>query len=329
MDPLIAAFLFVNETRTGLSVALVKKCGSKPLVNDILTEQAQAILVVESPHHKEMAAGIPLSGVSGRVVSRVLIGMDSPVGPLCQAGQVKLSIVNTFRQPLKSDTADEQRPTLLREINSLTYREETYKDELKRIIQESQDTQMVDDYSRRVSAALAITPSKRLVLCGVIAQSFFEYAFGVHQRFFTRPFNCKVGSHEVQVLYVWHPSPKSGKDRRSTWENPDNVEAISRLKNFVSASTLLSSDPEQDSFSKGEKSMNKIVRVEVTLDDNVPEYMDGIIRCGAVQSFDAQGELIKDHQDMVDNTEYRSRNALISDIADRLKVARDIIVICE
>lgn len=284
------------------------------MVDDIITEQAQATLVVESPHRDEVAdgAGAPLSGDSGRVVSRVLVDVDYPVGPLCQDGQVRLSIVNTFGQPLQFDTVHEKRPLLLRKLNSVPYpkgRHEEYKDALKRILQECRDKHMVDDYVRRISTALAATPSKRLVICGLIAQSVFEFAFGVVPGRLARPFPCTVGSHEVQVFYVWHPSPRAGEDGISKWELPSNVEAINRLKSFASASTLL-----------------QTVRVEVMLDDTVPEDLEGIIRCGTVQSFDAVGRL-KDHQDLVDNTEYSSRSKMISDVARRLRVPKDIIEI--
>lgn len=56
------------------------------MISDILVEQAQAVLVVESPHYDEIGTGIPLSGESGRVVGRILMNTDSPIGPLCHEG---------------------------------------------------------------------------------------------------------------------------------------------------------------------------------------------------------------------------------------------------
>ena len=66
-----------------------------------------------------------------------------------------------------------------------------------------------------------------------------------------------------------------------------------------------------------------MARILVTLDDNVPEYMSGIIRCGSVQSFDDEGNLLKDHQELIDNTEYHSEAGLRKDIARRLGVSPD------
>lgn len=72
--------------------------------------------------------------------------------------------------------------------------------------------------------------------------------------------------------------------------------------------------------------MLSIVKVEIYLDDNVPECMDGIIRCGSVISYDKNNTKL-DHQDLIDNTEYYSEDELVKDIAERLKVNKSIIKI--
>lgn len=76
-------------------------------------------------------------------------------------------------------------------------------------------------------------------------------------------------------------------------------------------------------------STKKVAKVEVVLDDNVPEYMAGIVRCGSVYSYDKDDELIMDHQDIIDNTEYHSIDELIDDVSKRLGVKADIIEIVE
>ena len=50
-----------------------------------------------------------------------------------------------------------------------------------------------------------------------------------------------------------------------------------------------------------------IKRVVVYLDDDVPDYMDGIIRIGSVISYD-ENDNDKNHQDLVDNTEFFNEN---------------------
>jgi hypothetical protein len=55
--------------------------------------------------------------------------------------------------------------------------------------------------------------------------------------------------------------------------------------------------------------------------------MAGIIRASSIISEDKNGKKIKDYQDLIDNTEYYSREELIEDIARRLKVKSSIIEI--
>jgi len=207
------------------------------MISDIFVEQAQAVLVVESPHYDELSTGIPLSGESGRVVGRILMNTDSPIGPLCHEGKAELSIVNTFCQPLKFDVEGEEcRPALMKLLNSLAYENpRSYKNKIKRILQESQDRQLLDDYSRRLTSALETALSKKLVVCGLIAQSVFEWTFGVSddKARFTMPFCVPFELCSFTVFNVWHPSPSSGEDGISSWENPCYSSAIGRLKNFI------------------------------------------------------------------------------------------------
>lgn len=71
----------------------------------------------------------------------------------------------------------------------------------------------------------------------------------------------------------------------------------------------------------------KIAYVSVQLDDNVPEYMSGIIRCGCVTSEDEDGNELQDHQELIDNAEFRSEEELISYVASKLGVPEDIVAI--
>jgi len=69
----------------------------------------------------------------------------------------------------------------------------------------------------------------------------------------------------------------------------------------------------------------EVAYVSVQLDDNVPEYMDGIIRCGSVTSQDEDGNDLQDHQELIDNAEFRSEDELISYVASKLGVSKDIV----
>ena len=62
-----------------------------------------------------------------------------------------------------------------------------------------------------------------------------------------------------------------------------------------------------------------IKRVVVYLDDDVPDYMVGIIRIGSVISYD-ENDNDKNHQDLVDNTEFFDENEIKSFVKERLNI---------
>ncbi|WP_126536012.1 hypothetical protein [Aerosticca soli] len=69
----------------------------------------------------------------------------------------------------------------------------------------------------------------------------------------------------------------------------------------------------------------KVAYVSIHLDDNVPEYMQGIIRCGSVVSEDEDGNELKDHQELIDNKEFHSEDELIEYVANKLGVSKNIV----
>ena len=75
--------------------------------------------------------------------------------------------------------------------------------------------------------------------------------------------------------------------------------------------------------------MKKIVYVKIYLDDDMPEDMNGILRCGSVISEDEDGNELKDHQELIDNAEFQSEKALIKYVAEKLSVEIDIVTIEE
>lgn len=67
--------------------------------------------------------------------------------------------------------------------------------------------------------------------------------------------------------------------------------------------------------------------IKITLDDNVPEYMDGIIRCNSVVAEDEDGNQVQDYPDLVDNTEFSSQDDMVTHIAAKLNVSTDIVIV--
>ena len=66
--------------------------------------------------------------------------------------------------------------------------------------------------------------------------------------------------------------------------------------------------------------------VKIYLDEDVPESMDGIFRIGSVILEDEQGNGT-DHDDLVDNSEFHSIDALKKHVADSLNVDETIVEI--
>ncbi|MGP9666268.1 hypothetical protein ACT3TY_16815 [Halomonas sp. AOP22-C1-8] len=70
--------------------------------------------------------------------------------------------------------------------------------------------------------------------------------------------------------------------------------------------------------------MSLITEVTVHLDDNVPDYMEGIIRCSSV-SIEYEDGSEKADDSMIDNAEYLSEVELVKDIAKRLEIPTGIV----
>ena len=75
--------------------------------------------------------------------------------------------------------------------------------------------------------------------------------------------------------------------------------------------------------------MKRIASVSVFLDNEMPDYLAGRIRCGSVISEDEDGNEIKDHQELIDNTEFDTEEDLCIFIAQKLLVDPSIVCIQE
>lgn len=69
-----------------------------------------------------------------------------------------------------------------------------------------------------------------------------------------------------------------------------------------------------------------ITLVKISLDENIPEYMSEILRIGEVISVDEQGNE-SDHDDLVDNSEFNSIDALKQHVANFSNVNETIVEI--
>lgn len=201
-------------------------------VADLVIPGAKAIAVFESPHTVELKTGVPLSGDSGKVVSKGL-GFDQgvPMGTIIKNGKALLSVVNSFEVALQ---LNECLAPLNKRIMSLSFQKLgafKFKAEIIQIIKEFDQLQSYKkSYIQRMNKAFhSISDKPRIVVCGFNAQAFFEYAFELSSMKFGKVINKDINGVQVEILYVEHPSPKN---KSKYWElsTTQNTE----LKNFLS-----------------------------------------------------------------------------------------------
>ncbi len=201
-------------------------------VADLIIDGAKAIAVFESPHTVELKTGVPLSGDSGLVVSKGL-GFDPtvPVGAVVDDGKVLLSLVNSFEFALQLNTSLVPLHTAIEALSFCELGALNYKTEIMKIIRDFDQLQSYKaSYIQRMNKALKnlnVTP--RIVVCGFIAQAFFEYAYDLSNMRFGSVMNKSINGVQAQVLYVEHPSPRN---KSKYWELGTRQNLM--LKNFLS-----------------------------------------------------------------------------------------------
>lgn len=79
-----------------------------------------------------------------------------------------------------------------------------------------------------------------------------------------------------------------------------------------------------------------ISKIEVFLDDNMPDYMEGLIRIGSINCYDNNDEVLTEMpdglpriSDLVDNGEFRSESDLKKWVAKQLEISTEYIEIID
>ncbi|HIG65624.1 MAG TPA: hypothetical protein EYQ43_08770 [Methyloprofundus sp.] len=177
---------------------------------------------------------IPLLGKSGAVFSRILLkNKKEAAGLQIQKGNILYSVMNTFQMPLQLSA---QMKSLHLAIKAVGFNSRTqYKNDLKCLFKSNEIIfPILDDYKGRVFTAINTMPNNSLkfVVCGLIAQSYFEYVFTVSNTKFSSKFNAQIDGKSIEVFYIWHPSPSSGENGISAWELKKILPLSKSLKNF-------------------------------------------------------------------------------------------------
>ncbi len=183
------------------------------IIEDLYNETSQTTIIVESPHTEEIKINIPLVGESGLVVSRAILPMSAQaIGYEIINGNVNLSVMNTFRyaRQLSSKMAD-----INNEVNTLNFKilgPYNYKVSLKAVFSNSHliEQELKESYLQRINSIIESSTSKpRLVVCGFIAQAFFEFSLGFTNLQFGKVLSVNIMGRSVDILYAEHPSPKN------------------------------------------------------------------------------------------------------------------------
>jgi hypothetical protein len=215
------------------------------LIDDIILEQGDAVLVVESPHKEELKVRHLLAGDSGSGVSKALFDIDPPIGEIIKTLPYKLSLLNTFQHPLKIETSG--RSDLLKEVDGVAYPDKSirnastiYKNKIKTKLVTNANAPEIFSYKHRVVDALSRTPSKRIVIAGLIAQAVFEYTFSISGKTaYAEPFEHKIEDTSSKIFFICHPSPSDGENGESAWLMQKNRRAIERLRLFLDIPKLV------------------------------------------------------------------------------------------
>jgi len=194
---------------------------------DKVVTNAKATFILESPHKDEITKEpcSPAMGESGKIMSEVLLGEKEPIGKL---NNNPYSLINTFNKPLQ---LDKELKSLNSEIKLLDKKKTSlkeYKRSLIKIFQEYNDVILEQEYEKRFLLAINQSDNyNKVIICGRIAQTFFEYIFQIEDSKFLEAFPVNIQKNTISVFYTGHPSPKSQGDY---WKNKSK---INKLKKFL------------------------------------------------------------------------------------------------
>ncbi|MFB2682159.1 uracil-DNA glycosylase family protein [Shewanella mangrovisoli] len=190
-------------------------------VDDLSYPDSKFTFILESPYHQEVKKGYPAAGNSGINMSKILFELDEPLGKLVASqGYLipKLSLLNCSRIPLQRSCygALELKRDFINflEIQNMNDAPiHILKDKIKGKLRTKLGLQAIDSFRSRLIENITHCTNPKLIICGVIAQCFFEEATNLDCKF-RKPTEVNWEGHDFNVFYEYHPSPKSRK-----WSN--------------------------------------------------------------------------------------------------------------
>lgn len=203
---------------------------STKIIGDLITENATVIFILESPHTDELTGGLPLLGDSGIAFANALLPhKDCPAGRQIKDGGIPFSVMNTFQNALKLSP---QLSQLNADIEGLVFADLgllKYKEMVLGAIIRHTSPSLNASYQDRLRTILQLSAKTWIVVCGIISQVYFEYALNLPSIKFAKPTKMTILDHDVEVLYVEHPSSRNEKPTHWTDER-----RLPSLQKFVS-----------------------------------------------------------------------------------------------
>lgn len=188
-------------------------------VNDIIPEEIDCLLILESPHKNELEKNLPLVGRTGELVSDFFKVTDMSFGEfVSKHNEHKIGIMNVCQAPLqKTDSVKHKHYYDYNTLSRVRKNHKAIKNHRcnKKEIEACEDI-ILSDFLKRLKNALLKNSELRILVCGKFAKSYVNYV--------------KKDIEEMQklnnqILFAAHPS-------RNSWRRL-NKEESKELKNYV------------------------------------------------------------------------------------------------
>ncbi|MDC8832835.1 hypothetical protein [Alteromonas gilva] len=168
-------------------------------VSDVTQPESDVIFILESPHKTELEKGYPAAGDTGINMSRELFNNETALGELVAnsaALPYRISLLNSSQYPLQYEAYPNplKVPRDAEELFDL--KKCSNNDEMNEVLSKPEGVIALNDFRERLQIFLDASKKAKVVVCGKIAQCFFE--------------SGKIIPNTSLVFYSPHPSGKAG-----------------------------------------------------------------------------------------------------------------------
>ncbi|MEZ9539855.1 hypothetical protein AB4160_16880 [Shewanella sp. 10N.286.51.B8] len=195
-------------------------------IDDLSHDKSEFIFILESPHKQEVAMGFPAASESGWWMSKAMFNIETPLGELVtnkSSSIPRISILNCSRLPLQISCYNPLRLSEdfsefleIQEIKNGNI--QVVKQKIKEKLRTKVGGQALKSFRFRLLKSIQNNNNhSKIIVCGVIAQCFFEEATQLNG-YIRVATNLQWEGCSFKIFYEYHPSPKSGQ-----WQNPYNM----------------------------------------------------------------------------------------------------------